>query len=84
MPPLPALLATRVQEGLRHVIWRLRAPDGCPWDREQTHESLRKYVLEEAYEVTEVLDEWDGSPEQAEHLAEEHAGAARDEAPLPL
>ncbi len=71
VPPLPALLATRVPEGLRNVIWRLRAPDGCPWDREQTHQSLRKYVLEEAYEVAEVLDDWDGSPEQAEHLAEE-------------
>ncbi|MEO7000316.1 MAG: nucleoside triphosphate pyrophosphohydrolase, partial [Ktedonobacterales bacterium] len=42
-----------------------------PWDREQTHQSLRRYVLEEAYEVAEVLDEWDGSPEVAEHLAEE-------------
>jgi tetrapyrrole methylase family protein/MazG family protein len=71
VPPLPPLMATRVPEGLRYVTWRLRAPDGCPWDREQTHQSLRKYVLEEAYEVAEILDEWDGSPEQAEHLAEE-------------
>jgi tetrapyrrole methylase family protein / MazG family protein len=71
VPPLPPLAATRAPEGLRYVTWRLRAPDGCPWDREQTHQSLRKYVLEEAYEVAEVLDEWDGSPEVAEHLAEE-------------
>ena len=35
---------------------RLRAPDGCPWDREQTHESLRKHLLEEAYEVYDALD----------------------------
>ena len=32
------------------IIARLRAPDGCPWDREQTHESLLPYFLEEAYE----------------------------------
>src|SRR5258707_8484316 len=63
VPPLTPLAATRAPEGLRYVTWRLRAPDGCPWDREQTHQSLRKYVLEEAYEVAEVLDEWDGSPE---------------------
>src|SRR6266576_3456986 len=35
---------------------RLRAPEGCPWDREQTHQSLRTYLLEEAYEVLEALD----------------------------
>jgi tetrapyrrole methylase family protein/MazG family protein len=34
----------------------LRAPDGCPWDREQTHESLRTYLIEEAYEVLEALE----------------------------
>jgi tetrapyrrole methylase family protein/MazG family protein len=36
---------------------RLRAPDGCPWDREQTHESLRRHLLEEAYEVYDALGE---------------------------
>jgi tetrapyrrole methylase family protein/MazG family protein len=35
---------------------RLRQPDGCPWDREQTHESLRKHLLEEAYEVYDTLE----------------------------
>src|ERR1700730_7271633 len=35
---------------------RLRAPNGCPWDREQTHESLRTYLIEEAYEVLEALE----------------------------
>jgi tetrapyrrole methylase family protein/MazG family protein len=34
---------------------RLRLPDGCPWDREQTHESLRNHLLEEAYEVYDAL-----------------------------
>jgi tetrapyrrole methylase family protein/MazG family protein len=38
------------------IIARLRAPDGCPWDREQTPQSLRKYVLEEAYEVVDAID----------------------------
>jgi MazG family protein len=36
---------------------RLRAPDGCPWDREQTHESLRRHLLEETYEVYDALGE---------------------------
>ena len=38
------------------IMHRLRAPGGCPWDAEQTHESLRPYLLEEAYEVLEALD----------------------------
>ena len=72
VPPLAPLAAVRAPEGLRYVVQRLRAPEGgCPWDREQTHQSLRAYVLEEAYEVAEILDEWEGTPEQAEHLAEE-------------
>lgn len=37
----------------------LRAPDGCPWDRKQTHESLKPYLLEEAYEVLETIDHRD-------------------------
>ena len=39
------------------VVERLRAPGGCPWDREQTHASLRATLLEEAYEVLEAIDE---------------------------
>lgn len=38
------------------VVAKLRSPDGCPWDKAQTHESLRPYLLEEAYEVLEALD----------------------------
>lgn len=38
------------------VITRLRAPDGCPWDREQTHHTLRQYMIEEACEAAEVMD----------------------------
>lgn len=41
---------------LKHIIATLRGPDGCPWDRKQTHESLRKYLLEEAYELIEAID----------------------------
>jgi tetrapyrrole methylase family protein/MazG family protein len=41
------------------VVARLRAPDGCPWDREQTHESLRPYLLEETYELLEAIDAGD-------------------------
>jgi len=44
-------------ETLVQVIARLRGPGGCPWDREQTHESLREALLEECYEVLEALDE---------------------------
>ncbi len=40
---------------------RLRAPDGCPWDREQTHLTLRTYLIEEAYEVLEALETGDDS-----------------------
>ncbi|STO06759.1 nucleoside triphosphate pyrophosphohydrolase [Exiguobacterium aurantiacum] len=41
---------------LTHIIATLRGPDGCPWDKKQTHESLRKYLLEEAYELIEAID----------------------------
>jgi len=43
-------------EKLVAVQARLRAPNGCPWDREQTHQSLRTYLIEEAYEVLEALE----------------------------
>jgi len=38
------------------IIRRLRAPDGCPWDKEQTHKSLKSYTIEEAYELVEAID----------------------------
>src|SRR5487761_917270 len=41
------------------VVAKLRAPGGCPWDREQTHESLRPYLLEETYELLEAIDSKD-------------------------
>jgi tetrapyrrole methylase family protein / MazG family protein len=38
------------------IMARLRGPDGCPWDREQTPETLRPYLVEEVYEVLEAID----------------------------
>lgn len=51
---------------LLEIMARLRAENGCPWDREQTHESIRRNLLEEAYEAVEAIDE-----KNAEHLREE-------------
>lgn len=53
-------------EELIEVVAKLRAPDGCPWDREQTHTSLRPNMLEEAYEAVDAIDENDMA-----HLREE-------------
>jgi MazG family protein len=53
-------------ERLVEIMRALRAPDGCPWDREQTHASLRPFVLEETYEVLEAIES--GQPA---HLCEE-------------
>jgi tetrapyrrole methylase family protein/MazG family protein len=58
-PKLPRLTAGEWFEKLCAVQARLRAPGGCPWDREQTHESLRTYLIEEAYEVLEALESRD-------------------------
>lgn len=56
IPPLPPVSSF---EGLQETIAHLRAPDGCPWDREQTHESLRGGLLEEAYEAVAAIDAGD-------------------------
>lgn len=53
-------------DDLQTVLSRLCALDGCPWDREQTHESLKPYVVEEAYEIAEAID-----AEDPYHLADE-------------
>jgi tetrapyrrole methylase family protein/MazG family protein len=55
----PRFTAGEWFEKLAAVQARLRAPDGCPWDREQTHVSLRTYLIEEAYEVLEALESGD-------------------------
>ena len=56
MPEKPGEFATLVD-----IVARLRAPDGCPWDRQQTHKSLRESFLQECYEVLEALDEGDSA-----------------------
>jgi tetrapyrrole methylase family protein / MazG family protein len=55
--------------GMPWISARLREPDGCPWDREQTHESLRNHLLEEAYEVYDAL-EAGATPELAGELGD--------------
>jgi MazG family protein len=55
--------------GLPWLVARLRAPDGCPWDREQDHLSLRKFLLEEAYEVYDALEQG-STPALAEELGD--------------
>ncbi len=61
VPPLAPLAAARSPETLTRIVARLRAPDGCPWDREQTHASLRNAILEEAYESVDAIDQNDTS-----------------------
>jgi tetrapyrrole methylase family protein/MazG family protein len=53
---LPSLGAGTSLEDFQEIVAHLRAPNGCPWDREQTHLSLRKSLLEETYETLEALD----------------------------
>ena len=55
--------------GMPWISARLREPDGCPWDREQTHESLRNHLLEEAYEVYDALERG-ATPELAGELGD--------------
>lgn len=44
---------------LRQIIATLRGPDGCPWDKKQTHESLKKYLIEESYELIDAINDMD-------------------------
>jgi tetrapyrrole methylase family protein/MazG family protein len=56
---VPPLARVSSFEAFQETIAHLRAPDGCPWDRKQTHQSLRSGLLEEAYEVLDALDQDD-------------------------
>lgn len=58
--------AREEMQSLVETIWRLRQPDGCPWDRKQTHESIGKNMIEEAYEALDCIEAGD-----EEHLREE-------------
>ena len=64
-PPHPKL------DELIAVLARLRAPGGCAWDREQTHESLVKYLIEETFELVDAIETTDASPTRREDLIEE-------------
>src|SRR5699024_6665995 len=59
VPPVPDEMLHHTFTRLREVIAALRGPDGCPWDRTQTHETLREYAIEEVYELIEAIDEQD-------------------------
>ena len=67
--PVAAELALGGPWAMPWISDRLRRPDGCPWDREQTHASLRKHLLEEAYEVYDALDAG-ATPDLAEELGD--------------
>ena len=59
--PEPAAAGAAEVAGLIEVMAKLRAKEGCPWDREQTWQSLRRYVLEEAHELVDAVDREDPS-----------------------
>ncbi|GIV95409.1 MAG: hypothetical protein KatS3mg057_0066 [Herpetosiphonaceae bacterium] len=59
IPPLPVHEDLHSIDGIQWIVQRLVGPYGCPWDREQTHLSLRPYLLEEAHETLEALDAGD-------------------------
>jgi tetrapyrrole methylase family protein/MazG family protein len=66
LPPLAVYDDVHAEQALNWVTARLLGPAGCPWDREQTHQSLRRYLLEETHETLEALDaeDWDGLSEE--------------------
>jgi tetrapyrrole methylase family protein/MazG family protein len=69
MEPESSYLKNAPEHPFDRLVWimnRLLAPDGCPWDREQTHESLKQYLIEESYEVLDCVDSGDFA-----HLREE-------------
>ncbi|MEO6456837.1 MAG: nucleoside triphosphate pyrophosphohydrolase, partial [Chloroflexia bacterium] len=59
LPPLEPLQLPREFNSLVYVMGRLRGPGGCPWDREQTHDSIKHHLLEEAYEAVDAMDAGD-------------------------
>ncbi len=69
LAPVAPELAVAGPWAMPWISARLRQPDGCPWDREQTHASLRKHLLEEAYEVYDAL-EAGATPELATELGD--------------
>jgi tetrapyrrole methylase family protein/MazG family protein len=66
LPPLDPLAYPRDMDSLVYLMGRLRGPGGCPWDRKQSHATLREYLIEETYETADAIDSGD-----LDHLAEE-------------
>jgi tetrapyrrole methylase family protein / MazG family protein len=66
LPPVDELKAHRTAQSVQRLVAHLRSPEGCPWDKKQSHQSLRNAVIEEAFEVVDAID---GG--EAHHLAEE-------------
>lgn len=60
-------LRNRSFQRLREIVAILRSPNGCPWDREQTHQSIRKNLIEETYEVLETIDDDDPDHMRVKH-----------------
>jgi MazG family protein len=69
VPALDAVENLGSPHGMAAISARLRAPDGCPWDRKQTHASLRPFVLEEAYETVDAIERG-GAADLAEELGD--------------
>ena len=89
LEPLPAEDDPRSFAALRAVMERLRAPGGCPWDAEQTHASLARYLIEETYEAVEAIDrgDLDGLREELGDLLSQvlmHAAIAQEQGSFTL
>ncbi len=69
VPPLAPLDDARAPNTLGYITARLRAPRGCPWDREQTHASLTPYMIEEAYEAVDAIER-DDAVDMVEELGD--------------
>ena len=69
VPPLDPVENLASPHGMAAISARLRAPDGCPWDRRQTHRTLRPYLLEEAYETVDAIENG-GPADLAEELGD--------------
>jgi MazG family protein len=69
LPPLTDRANVAGAFGLAWLVHRLRQPDGCPWDREQDHETLKPFLLEETYEVYDALDHG-STPRLADELGD--------------
>jgi len=69
IPSLDPLQAGADPRAMHHIVARLRQPDGCPWDRKQTNQTLRKAIIDEAYEIVDAIDSGD-MPNLAEELGD--------------